>query len=296
MSTQTFTFSDADELTKHKDFMSHQFSKLQEAMEENDDLDVDTMCDLIESFFMDSNLYKVSKAKKKATKEEATTKSKRKSKKDKDPNRPKKAPTSYILWLKDNRQQIIKDHFTDEDGNLTIEGKENVSKVGAKAGEIWRELSDEDKEPYKTKSLELQEQYKRDKEAYESSSPSPEPVDDSSETESVECAKPKAKKTPAKKSSGKKTPTKKTSGKKSSGKKTPTKKTSGKKTSGKKSSGKKSSGKKTAAKKGKAKAKNNSDDEFESPVESDDENGAGPAKKSVNFEEHESESSDDDSD
>ena len=91
------------------------------------------------------------------------------SKKMKDPNAPKRATSAYLLWLNANREQIISEHF--EEGELT--GREKVSKVGKKAGELWKVMSDDDKAEYVTKSKELQAAYKIAKAEYEPSSVSP---------------------------------------------------------------------------------------------------------------------------
>ena len=66
--------------------------------------------------------------------EGAGTKRKRKTKQDKDPNKPKRAQSAYMLWLADNREKIKTDNpgisFTD---------------IVKKAGEIWRTLTSDDK-------------------------------------------------------------------------------------------------------------------------------------------------------
>ena len=274
MSNETFTLTSATQLKDLKSFMSDRYNKFQAAMDEADELDEDTICDMIQTFFIDENLYKVSKAKK-SGKGSSEEKTKRKAKKEKDPNKPKRAQSSYMLWLADNREQIKKDHFTDADGNLTLEGRDKVTEVAKKAGELWKTLSDEDKSPYEAKAKELKEQYTRDMEAY-SSSPSPSPVSDGEHSDDEEATNHK------KAEKKEKTSTKKASNKKaksnSNAKKSTTKTISSKKG------------------KGKAKAKVNSEDEFESPDESADENGASPSPKAVKFQKHGSDSSDSDSD
>ena len=274
MSTETFTLTSATQLKDLKSFMSARYNKFQEAMDEADELDEDTICDMIQTFFIDENLYKVSKAKK-SGKGSSEEKTKRKAKKEKDPNKPKRAQSSYMLWLADNREQIKKDHFTDADGNLTLEGRDKVTEVAKKAGEIWKSLSDEAKAPYEAKAKELKEQYTRDMDAYSSSSPSPSPVNDGEHSDEEANNHKKAEKK-------EKTSTKKASNKKAKSNSN-TKKTTNKTTSSKKG-------------KGKAKSKVNSEDEFESPDESADENGAGPSQKAVKFEKHDSDSSDSESD
>ena len=58
---------------------------------------------------------------------------------EKDPNpKPKRPPTAYFIFLKEFRKQM--------EGEV-LEG----NKIPALAGEKWREMSDQDKVPYKTK-------------------------------------------------------------------------------------------------------------------------------------------------
>ena len=72
-------------------------------------------------------------------------------KKTKDPNAPKRAPSAYLMWLNENRQSIIDEHFDEE-----LKGRDKVAKVGKKAGEIWKAMSDDDKSDYVTRSKPLQ--------------------------------------------------------------------------------------------------------------------------------------------
>ena len=76
-------------------------------------------------------------------------------KKTKDPNAPKRAPSAYLMWLNENRQSIIDEHFDEE-----LTGRDKVAKVGKKAGEVWKAMSDDDKADYVTRSKQLQEEYK----------------------------------------------------------------------------------------------------------------------------------------
>jgi len=59
----------------------------------------------------------------------------------KDPNKPKKPPTGFFLWLADNRQKI-----KDENEGIT------VTEIAKKAGEIWRGLEESDRQDYVAKS------------------------------------------------------------------------------------------------------------------------------------------------
>ena len=79
-----------------------------------------------------------------------------KSKKVKDPSAPKRATSAYLLWLNENREAIISEHF----GENELTGREKVSKVGKKAGELWNAMNEDDKSPYIEKSKEQQAAYK----------------------------------------------------------------------------------------------------------------------------------------
>ena len=76
-------------------------------------------------------------------------------KKTKDPNAPKRAPSAYLMWLNENRQSIIDEHFDEE-----LTGRDKVAKVGKKAGEVWKTMSEDEKADYVTRSKQLQEEYK----------------------------------------------------------------------------------------------------------------------------------------
>ena len=51
----------------------------------------------------------------------------------------KRKASSYINWFKNNRKNIIKEHFVNETA------RELISKVGKKAGELWGKMSPEEK-------------------------------------------------------------------------------------------------------------------------------------------------------
>ena len=69
--------------------------------------------------------------------EEQNNKSNKKSKKS--GKSKKRKASSYINWFKNNRKNIIKEHFVNETG------RELISKVGKKAGELWGKMSPEEK-------------------------------------------------------------------------------------------------------------------------------------------------------
>merc|ERR1712139_566514 len=72
-----------------------------------------------------------------------------------DPNRPKKAPSAYFLFMSDVREQVTRES---EDKSVTA--------IGKKLGELWRALSDEEKEKYKAKQEELKAEAAKALEAY----------------------------------------------------------------------------------------------------------------------------------
>ena len=80
-------------------------------------------------------------------------KTKRTSKKQKDPNAPKRPMGTYMLWLADNRRHILEEHCAE------LQGREMVTAVTRKAGEIWKTLTDEQKSPYVQKADTLRAEY-----------------------------------------------------------------------------------------------------------------------------------------
>ena len=54
----------------------------------------------------------------------------------------KRKLSSYIKWFSGARKDIIKEHFPN------LSGKELLSKVGKKGGELWRNMSDHEKQKY----------------------------------------------------------------------------------------------------------------------------------------------------
>ena len=83
----------------------------------------------------------------------------RKNKKDKDPNAPKRAASAYMLWLNENRAAI-------KDELLTTNPDAKITDVTRRAGELWKELGDEQKAPFQAKSDELRTAYHEAMKAY----------------------------------------------------------------------------------------------------------------------------------
>jgi hypothetical protein len=77
-----------------------------------------------------------------------------------DPDAPKRPTSSYMLWLNDNRKTIASDHFpVNEEGEHCypdghdkagdpLQGRSKVSEITKKAGALWKQLDDDDKQPY----------------------------------------------------------------------------------------------------------------------------------------------------
>lgn len=96
-----------------------------------------------------------------------------------DPNAPKRPTSAYMFWLNKNRQDIKQTYFSDFDtiDNWDIDSKREyysskglkdpdkegkpriVALVTTKAGLLWKELGDEEKQPFDDKFKEAQEKY-----------------------------------------------------------------------------------------------------------------------------------------
>jgi len=77
-------------------------------------------------------------------------------KKEKDPNAPKKAMSAYFLWLNENRPKIIAEHKLDSS---------KVAEVAKKAGEIWGKMTDAQKAPFSAKADKDKARYASEKAA-----------------------------------------------------------------------------------------------------------------------------------
>ena len=72
--------------------------------------------------------------------------------KQRDPDAPKRPASAYMLWLNDNRASI-------KDELLTTNPDAKITDVTKRAGQLWKELSDDEKAPFQTASEELREKY-----------------------------------------------------------------------------------------------------------------------------------------
>jgi hypothetical protein len=96
--------------------------------------------------------YKEFQDKKKALKQ------KKAKRKIKDPNRPKRAPSAYFLFMKDARPQV-KGEMQDA----------SITEIGKKMGEMWRNLDEEQKAVYVERAAELKKEADEKIAAYKSS-------------------------------------------------------------------------------------------------------------------------------
>ena len=80
-------------------------------------------------------------------------------------SKPKRAQSGYFLWLNENRKKIQDEYFSNyvpkdiiaKDGSTRKE--KMVALVTKKAGELWKVLDDNEKQPYLDKSEELKQEY-----------------------------------------------------------------------------------------------------------------------------------------
>ncbi|WVN88918.1 non-histone chromosomal protein 6 [Cryptococcus depauperatus CBS 7841] len=88
-----------------------------------------------------SHLYTMPKVSSKDSKKSAAEPKKRGSKKDKDPNKPKRALSAYMFFVQDYRERI-----------KTENPEASFGDVGKLLGIKWKEMSDVEKKPYNDKA------------------------------------------------------------------------------------------------------------------------------------------------
>jgi len=98
--------------------------------------------------------FRANKKKSKAQKEKRKLKRKLK----KDPNRPKQPPSSYFMFANEVRAELVAEL-----------GKSNLGLIGKKTGQMWRELSEENKQKYITEAKKQREVFKEKMVAYKAS-------------------------------------------------------------------------------------------------------------------------------
>lgn len=101
---------------------------------------------------------KVGKRKAAAAKLDSSSKrqAKREKKAKKDPNKPKRPPSAFFVFLEEFRKT-----FKKENPNVTA-----VSAVGKAAGEKWKSMSPAEKAPYESKAGKLKTEYGKQMNAY----------------------------------------------------------------------------------------------------------------------------------
>merc|ERR1712093_689413 len=77
-------------------------------------------------------------------------------KKEKDPDAPKRAQSAYFMWLNESRAKIIAEHKLDSS---------KVAEVAKKAGEIWGTMTDAQKAPFQGKADKDKARYASEKAA-----------------------------------------------------------------------------------------------------------------------------------
>ncbi|KAF7829055.1 HMG1/2-like protein [Senna tora] len=95
----------------------------------------------------------------------------------KDPNKPKRPPSAFFVFMAEFREQYKKDHPNNK----------SVAVVGKAGGEKWKSLSDAEKAPYIAKAEKKKEEYDRTIQTYnkrlEGKNPSEEEESDKSRSE-----------------------------------------------------------------------------------------------------------------
>ncbi|CAK8561929.1 unnamed protein product [Lathyrus sativus] len=74
----------------------------------------------------------------------------------KDPNKPKRPPSAFFVFMGDFREQYKKDHPNNK----------SVAAVGKACGEEWKSLTEEEKAPYVARALKKKEEYEITLQAY----------------------------------------------------------------------------------------------------------------------------------
>ncbi|KAL0361856.1 UNVERIFIED_CONTAM: HMG1/2-like protein [Sesamum radiatum] len=74
----------------------------------------------------------------------------------KDPNKPKRPPSAFFVFMEDFRKQYKEKHPNNK----------SVAAVGKAGGDKWKSFSDEEKAPFVAKAEKRKEEYERKMEAY----------------------------------------------------------------------------------------------------------------------------------
>ena len=87
-----------------------------------------------------------------------------KMKKLKDPNKPKRAKSSYMYFAEASRPAVMK-----KIKKKSKNGKADMATVSKELGTLWKKLSDKDKKPFEAQAEKDRERYRDEMEAYNSS-------------------------------------------------------------------------------------------------------------------------------
>ena len=87
-----------------------------------------------------------------------------KMKKLKDPNKPKRAKSSYMYFAEASRPAVMK-----KLKKKSKNGKADMATVSKELGALWKKLSAKDKKPFEAKAEKDRERYRDEMEAYNSS-------------------------------------------------------------------------------------------------------------------------------
>ncbi|KAF7489018.1 FACT complex subunit SSRP1 [Sarcoptes scabiei] len=103
--------------------------------------------------------HRESKKKSKKSKDETKSSSRKKSKKSKkDENKPKRPQSAFFLWMNENREQIKKQ----------LPGA-SLTEITKKAGDLWKDLSKEEKSKYEEMYAKAKKQYEKELSEYKAS-------------------------------------------------------------------------------------------------------------------------------
>ncbi|XP_074566857.1 DNA-binding protein MNB1B-like isoform X2 [Curcuma longa] len=87
---------------------------------------------------------------------ERVAKKPRKSKADKDPNKPKRPPSAFFVFMEEFRKTYKEKHPNNK----------SVAAVGKAGGDKWKSLSEDEKAPYVAKAAKLKSDYTKTMAAY----------------------------------------------------------------------------------------------------------------------------------
>merc|ERR1711939_1284479 len=102
--------------------------------------------------------YKETDSYKEFQKKKKALKAKKALKKMKDPNKPKRAPSAYFLFMADVRADLKQEM-----------PEASIGEIGKKLGQMWAELAEEKKTAYQEKSAELKKEADAALKAYKES-------------------------------------------------------------------------------------------------------------------------------